>query len=314
MLSKTTLALFYPYQREVGKYRKKISTLEEFQSYVDKASGYEEAFVSVLPTDGTIDRAHFDLDGKSAIHDGKRLYLWGVTNGFATIPLLTGKKGMQVHILSRPFKVENSKELLSDIESYILNQALGLKSWEDTTSVDWHLFGNVVALCRIPETLRPPENDNYCSFLPPNFTEMSEDEIYRFAKYPYVFPYQITHRKSLLDLPLDIEAEPIKESELLDPVTNPHVHTPFRPTDPISFISNLLSQKRVAEITQQNPPHRARIITTLELLDCGLTADDIVYVYSKLGWHDHNEKISRGYVVDLASRYYRGEYRLRRPE
>lgn len=313
-VDKLTLQLFYPFPREVSRGRKIANTASDFLKYVEQANGREDVFISTLPLDGYIDRAHFDLDGPRAIQDAKRLYLWGTSEDFCTIPIATGIKGFQIHILSRPFKLVNNKEILSDIETYILSKALGIKNWDDQTSIDWHLFGNVSSLCRVPNTLRPPDNLSYASYLPPNFPEMSEREIFSYTKSPHVFDYHIHHHKSLLDLPYTSDPEPIKSTSFIEPSVRHTFSSDFKPSDSVQFLSNLLSPRRLTQITQSNPPHNVRIVTTLELLDCGLSIQELVNVYSKLGWHDYNEFVTRGQVTDLADRYYKGEYKLRRPD
>jgi hypothetical protein len=323
-LDQQTLALFYPFNRETSRGRHLIYDMNGFVKYVEENSGRDDVYVSTYPVSKNqatgqhevteVDRVVFELDGDLAIRDGKRLYLWGVNNGFPTIPIASGRKGIHIHILSRTIRVANAKEVLTDISTYILNQALGIQSWDEDMSIDWTIFGNTSSLIRVPGTLRTPDNNSYCTFLPPSFPEMSEEEIYHHTKAPHVYNYRMSRSKSLLDLPFTVDVETIKAESVFEPISIPKVSSLFKTDDSGKFLSNLLSPRRLAQISQQNPPHQTRIVTTLELLDCGIVPEELIKLYAGLGWHDYNEAITRNYVNDLARRYYNGDYKVRRPD
>ncbi len=327
VLDQQVLKLFYPYQRETSRGRKLVSNVDEFTRYVEDVSGVDDVYVSTYPVTKnvstgehdviSIDRVVFELDGKSSIHDSKLLYLWGLQNGFSPVAIASGRKGCHVHILSSPFDVvdaDKAKALLTDISTHILYQALGKrKSWDDYDSIDWTIFGNISSLIRVPNTLRPPSNNSYCSFLPQDFINMSETEIFKYTKSPHVFDYSMSRSRSFLDLPINTDVEVVETASLIEPRDMPHFNNLFHPDDVITFLSNLLSKKRLVQITQTNPLHNVRILTTIELIDLGLHPKEILYLFSQLHWHDWNERISFNFITDIASRYYSGLYRIRRP-
>lgn len=318
-MDKQVLQLFYPHNRETSRGRRLVYDTKQFTKYIERNDGIDDVYVSSYPVNNEhkvteIDRVIFELDGDLAVHDAKLLYIWSIQNGFSSVPIVSGRKGIHIHVLSKPIKTDNPKEFLTDVSTYILNKSLGVRSWDECKSIDWTIFGNISSLIRVPNTLRPPQNTSYCSFLPHNFVEMSEKEIIMYTKSPHIFVHDMSRNKSFLDLPIDTETELVKSESLITPLDRPHVSSLFKPDDVKKFLSNLLSSKRYTQILQTNPTHSNRIIATLELVDVGLVPEEISYIYSHLGWHDFNESTSQNYVSDLCRRYYNGEYRLRRPE
>ena len=206
MIDQTTLKLYSPFEREVGKYRKQIHSQRDFENYVSYANGAEDCFVSCYTTDHkTIDRCVFDTDGEGSLQDAQKLYWWAIENKFPAVPKVTGKKGYHVIILSKPFNAEKPKEVLNGVAWYIMSEALGVKRWDDKTSVDPHLVGNISAMERIPNTLRIPDLNSYCSYLPQTFVEMSEVEASSFSKSPHTFNYNLHTGRSFLELPFTDE-------------------------------------------------------------------------------------------------------------
>jgi hypothetical protein len=299
----------------MGRWRDKVYNLRQFTEWIESHNGTTDIFTSVYPLSHVIDRILFDLDIRdnkttTVLSDAKKLFLWCRNEGFPVIPVITGRKGIQLHVLSKPIVSDNPKQLLTTISWFIMQNALGVKRWGDVSSVDTHLVGNIAALCRVPNTLRPPENTTYCSYLPENFPYLSDAEIYHYSKYPHSIAYDMRRTKSLLELKID-EIEPVR-NEFIAPKTKTQVTSLLDPKDAKEFLRRLLSPYRFEQITQPNPTHKARIVTTIELLDCGLLPEEILNIYSKLGWHDFNHNISASYINDIAKRYYAGKYRVMR--
>jgi hypothetical protein len=195
----TTIRLFRPFNREVGKHRFKIFSQSQFEDYVLRTSGKDDVYVSVYTLDRILDRLVFDFDGSSAYSEARRVYAWCLEQGFPTIPTISGSKGFHLYVLFKPLTVENPKEFIMDKAVSVLNSALGVKRW-DETSVDFHVVGNVSAMIRVPNTLRPPANVSYCSYLPKDWHLLSEEEVWHYSKYPHTVFYDMNPTKSLLDV------------------------------------------------------------------------------------------------------------------
>jgi len=302
--------LFAPFEtgRQVGKYRKEIHSQREFEQYLVHANGTEEAFISVYPLSGEVDRILFDVDGKFAIKDLKSLYWWATENNFPCVPLCTGKKGGQIHIFSKQFQVPNPKEVVTDISTYILRQALGLKNWDDKNiSIDWTIFGNTSALCRIPNTLRPPDNVSYCSYLPPYFTEMDEAEVFSYSKCPHTFNYSLSPRRSFLELPFD---KTVDDMATVVPRSEHRYSSEFAPANSVEFLRRLLSPSMFARVTEPNPKHKARVAFAIQMFDFGYSVDEIVNVIRGLSWHDFSEAVTRSHLVYIQERFKSGDYHV----
>jgi hypothetical protein len=212
VIDQTTQQLFEPYYRTVGKHRYTISSFRQFEEYVLKTSGRDDVYVSVYPLDSTIDRLVFDFDKGNAFAEARRVYAWCLAQGFPTIPIISGSKGFHLHVLFKPIKVENTRELLMDKATYILNKSLGLKRY-DESSVDFHVVGNPQAMIRVPNTLRAPSNISYCSYLPENWHMLSEEEVWHYSKYPHTILYHMKPTRTLLefdtsDAPDTLNAQP----------------------------------------------------------------------------------------------------------
>jgi len=202
-LDGTTIRLFSPFKREVANpKRKPIWSLRQFVKFIEENNGRNDCYTSVYPLDETIDKIFLDLDGPKALEDAKAIYEYVyLEQDIPVIPVASGKKGIHLYILLKPKTYENPSNLLSMVTYRILEDTFGEKVKE--TSVDPHVIGDVRRICRIPNTLRPPENLNWCTYLPPHkFVEMTETELVKHIKSPHIYEYDLNGRYlTLHDLP-----------------------------------------------------------------------------------------------------------------
>lgn len=175
--------------------------MQAFETYIKEASGREDVYAGVFDTSRTIDKVTIDFDKAGAIDDARKVYVyWSIQKKWPIVPVVSGRKGAHLHILSKPIRVQNPKEVLTDITYTILRGALGIKKWDDKNSVDHTIVGNPSALIRIPNTLRFEENNSYCSYLPPDWYLKSEYEILKYTKSPHDFNYNLEINRSLIEL------------------------------------------------------------------------------------------------------------------
>ena len=220
VLSKTTHQLFPSFPREIGKYRGIANSRDDFEKFVHSADGKEEVYTAVYDETKVLDKVTIDFDKNGALSDARKVNLWAQRENFPVVPAISGKKGFHIHIFTQHIRVKNPKEVLTDITFKILQESLGIKKLDDKTSVDHTVVGNPNALIRIPNTLRL-EHNAYCSYLPPNWTTLSEYDIWKYSKSPHDFNYNLTPTRSLLEI-IDNPADLLLSSENVSVVPANH--------------------------------------------------------------------------------------------
>jgi len=288
-LDRTTILLFFPFFREVSKKRRVVHNIIEFVEYVDKANGAEDVFTSVYPLDYTIDKIFFDFDGGSSIKDAGKVYEYLTENNYTVIPVASGKKGIHLYALVKPVKFNDlvrAKEILTKATYAILNEVFGNNGKTPYTAVDTHLIGNIRALCRVPNTLRPPENLSYCTYLPCNFAEFTWEDLVLHTKHIHVYDYEIKKYLDIEELASKVDINHTYHKRVVEEQT--HV----KPTRVHEFLKRVLRPCLYHKIIGKNPRHEVRVATTVDLLDAGFSPETIFHIYSKLGWEDWNPDIT----------------------
>ena len=310
ILQKAHLLLFSPFYREVGKKRKVVFNLKGWLSEVEKLDGKDDVFTSVYPLNGVIDKIFIDIDDRDlglAFYVAKKIYSYLLDNHYTVIPVATGKKGFQLHILLEPLSYDNNlyikKTLLANATYYILHKA-GLYSRDNglAKQIDTHVIGDVRRLCRVPGTLRPPTNQTYCVFLPINFDELSLEKIIELTKKPVSadYDYKIDELPTLHDFPKFLSHQE-KEKVFLQSSRN----WLKIPTEVREYLKRLLRPCIFYNIIVSEPRHDARVAATIDLLLLGYSIDEIVEIFSKLNWVDFNEEFTRYQVQQIKDRHYK---------
>lgn len=197
MIDRTTQLLFGEFPRDVGNpKRRTVYSLQQLENFIAQNNGVSDCYVGIYPNSLKITEFFFDLDGRSSLRDAKGMYSFLRQKGYPIVPVASGKKGYHLHLLVKGNG--GSKEILTEVSYAILNTIFeeGLAG----TTVDPHSIGDLRRLCRIPNTLRPPENLNYCTYLPPNFTDMSEKEVAEQIKSPHDYDYDLRGAPTLSEL------------------------------------------------------------------------------------------------------------------
>jgi hypothetical protein len=192
----TTRLLFGEFPREVGTpVRQTIYSEKQFEDFIARHNGKSDCFVSVYPNNLKITEIFFDFDGAGALGDAKQLYTFLTERGYPVIPVASGKKGYHLHVLVKGNG--GDKEQLRLVAWSIIYTAFG----EKRPTVDEKVVGDLRRLCRIPNTLRPPENLNYCTYLPPNvFVKMTERDVAEHIKSPHHYEYDMVGIPTLSEL------------------------------------------------------------------------------------------------------------------
>jgi len=196
MLDSVTSYLFCDsFPRELGSKRNLINNQPQFEKSIDMLNGVDEVFTNLNPLNGEINKVTFDFDGlPTALLEAQKVYCHLLSCGIPTIPVASGRKGIHLHAVFKPRKSLDNREIL-----YKTTKSLLLKSLPESKSVDSHLIGNTRALIRIPNTLRPPENNSFCSFLPAGkpFLEMTAEQLNWYMRGTHIYPIEDYNLKHL---------------------------------------------------------------------------------------------------------------------
>jgi len=286
MLDHTTSILFSPFDREVANpMRMQIHTEQQFKNFIRQNNGIHDCFTSVYAHDHTIDKLFFDFDGPEAYIEAKKVYEF-VTNQLHTpiIAIASGKKGIHLYVFTKPVKINNPRSLIRNAQLYILIEALG----KEIHSADSHIIGDVRRICRIPNTLRPPENNSWCTFLPEDWTKMSELDILYHVKQTHTYKFNFNGQL------LNIEKLPKMEVNLSmhTPASNGQISVSGKEQP---FLKAVLRPCLYKNIIMKNPRHDVRTATTIELLEF-LSSKTIFDIYLKLDWFDWNPELTKYHI------------------
>lgn len=283
----TTRYLFSPFFREVGNPRREIvRSLRQFESFVEKNNGFRDCFVSVYSLNLIVDKLFFDFDG--SFEEAKKFYRFLIDRGYATIPVFSGKKGIHLYVLLKKRKFSDYNEAKNRVLQaalYLVLEAFG----SIPKTLDTHVLGDVKRLTRIPNTLRPPENLSYCTYLPEDFYKMGDEEIILHGKSPHVYEYDLNPTQSIDDFPAPKEKiyEDWWSLDSIPPALQ------FNIIDGKTFLSRILRPCLYRRIIEDDPPHHVRVATTVDLLNLGLEENTVFKIYSTLGWRDFDPRVTK---------------------
>lgn len=283
-LDQTTQSLFSPFDREVANPKRwRIHNKGEFIRFIENNSGRADCFSSIYPADGSIDKIYFDLDDPKGIvacrDEAEQLYSWLVMKGFNVIPVLSGKKGFNLYLLLKSKQYENSKKLLTKATYSILCDAFGYDKETGevkTDYVDAHPIGDVRRISRIPNTLRPPENLTWCTYLPEDWVKMSTAELVSQMKSPRTYEYDLDGTFPMLEEFRDPPSE-IMKRKIIESVE------PARPMKGNVFLKNLLRPCLYRHMMSDHPGHAVRVAATVDLLGF-FEPSKILEMYRVLNW------------------------------
>ncbi|MBU2613808.1 hypothetical protein KJ925_05150 [Patescibacteria group bacterium] len=289
-LDYTTRLLFSPFlDREVANPKRAvINTEKEFVDFIEMNNGRKDCYASLYTLGGTINKIFWDLDGKNALKDAKELYSFFISKNYKAIPIASGKKGFNIHLILRPIEYYDlPKKLLTNAYLSIISDVFG----ERENTVDPHVIGDLRRVCRIPNTLRPPNNSCWCTYLPPDkFLNMSDENVAEHIKSPKTYSYDNGKYLPVLT-DFKYEGREVNISYSAIPAGTGEIG------DGNQYLKNILRPCLYRYIRYQNPYHFIRVATTIDLLDVGCTEHEILKIYSMLHWKDFDANITK-YQID----------------
>lgn len=273
------------FPREITSKRKLITTPRHFEQEIDILNGaIEDLYTNVNPINGEINKISIDFDGAESLKESQKLCTYLLGLGIPCIPVASGRRGVHLHVLFKTRKGEDNKEIL-----YKTTKSLLLKSLPKNKAVDPHLIGNTRAMIRIPNTLRPPENMSFCTYLPPGkaFLEMTETDLathIRGTHYYLAEDYGINKHPPTFEefiLP-EVDKEQVQFAEF-DNSKSVHYSDNEQ-------LKHLLRPCLYRLMTVEEPRHKVRVAATADLLRSEISPNQILDMYRSLNWRDWDEK------------------------
>lgn len=298
MFPKLFYEIFKP-PREMGiPYRFKVHSFDEMEKIAIRHSGKRDVFVALYNTH--IDKILFDIDSLD-LNIVKRLYRYLSEYG-PVIPVFTGR-GFHLLLLIRPSPIY--KKHLKVVQ-YGLIDDCGLYYKESDKKIallDTCVFGDVRRMTRVPNVRR---RNQYCVWLPEYFIDMSLESIIEYSKKPQFPEYRFGEPKyTLLDLYDMVDKESIFDYMSIHQLRDSEVKRSKKIDvcdDFIKFVlPKILPPCLYNAILTEDPSHEVRTAATIILL-MSFSPDEIVEIYSKIGWKDFNENITRYQVEYLAKK------------
>lgn len=303
MMDQTTLTLFGRLPREVASpTRWLINNTKDMYKFISFNDGIMDLYTSVYPSNYVIDKIFFDFDYGDVLEDAKKTYVWMLDQGYDVIPIVSGN-GERIHLymITKP-KIygPQAKILLTKATYSIIKSVFGpfrqelhnlksgkqvqvLRNKDRIIGPDPMVCGDIRRITRIPNTLRPPQNLNYCTYLPPDkFLDMTGTDVIRHMKQKHSYNYTIRFNKAplLTDFEYDFQDEP--DFKDWKPVTRKKITT----SNPCLFLEQILRPCLYRHITSIHPSHEARVSATIDLLELDYDPEEILDLYSTLGWED----------------------------
>lgn len=318
-IDKNTFLLFSPFNRNVGNpYQFPINNQQDFENFLIRNNGIHDCSASVYANDGVIDKIWFDFDGEGAIKEAKQLYDYLKFLECKVIPVISGKKGIHLHLLVNSTVSVNDDDAriqLMDACQSIIKNGLGIKDWKQKTTLDWQKLGAITSTCRIPNTMRPPENTTWCSYLPEDWSKLSNNDIWDYAKNSHSFDYtgEVYNLSFFIDKNSSEFSRYSKKRQVHDVYSGAHrtlenTSSSYKiPEDLKAFLEPLMRPCLFRHIFRANPSNAVRVAATIDFVDSGLTAEQILEIYSRLSWENYNEEVTKEKVGYIADRIYNND-------
>lgn len=285
---------FYPrhvsivYSSTYGKHIL-VNSYVELGNIVLKYNGVANIYVDIYDLNLVIDKVVFDIDAKN-IYDSYieaiELVKYLTKEDLAYVPVFSGQKGFHIYVLFKPWRAPNEETArlaILSFQNYIID-TLKLKH------VDKQMIGSVRHKIRLPNTLRPPLNASYCTYLPRDFIEWDINDIIHWSKSMHCPEYYYTKLRDVREF---MDCQRIYEYEAVE-IESFAKHS--IPLNIVKMLSNLIRPCILLQVLDSDPSHFARTAFVSELVWLDYDVDTIVEIIRRLNWSDFNERITRYHV------------------
>lgn len=327
--------LFSTFPREVlalsrpNKHGKRIAnrsiilSQKELISFIRRYSGCQDPFVSSFVFKGDVgvaivDKLPFDFDIEHYPYPLK-FAKWLHDNKIGFVPVGTHFDRFHIYVPIVPQKLtplEYQEAQLSLLEQSKCYRKVCTKCGEYIGEMmmccngnthyqpmaDTHIIGDIRRVLRIPNTPRLPEVEggeitSYCTYLPQNFYEMDQAQIYSLLKHPNEMetPDYFPQPLSEITIPLTRHFRSyVKEQVNIEELED------YTPTDPLlQFVKSIIRPCLWSSFCSINPPHFVRLATIIDLRDLGFSFMDLFEVCSRMGWKDWKTGVTEYQITDV---------------
>jgi hypothetical protein len=235
-------------------------------------------------------------------------YFWNL--GEEPLVTFSGSKGFHVWLPLIPEPRAKAKDLehatLSILwEAGVIDYVGGHSSG---MPVDSTTIGDVRQLARIPNTLRPPANEYWCTWLPETFLTWSAKKLDQWVRRPHYY-----------------NDTPVRKSKICDFKTQDYgmlrdymkerlnAHTAVLVAEAkggdkeslVKYFTPFMAESIVRSIVYDaEPPHKVRFIATKAMLEKGFPPDIILQKFSQCGWIDFDVEITAMQINQVNQKKY----------
>ena len=218
-----------------------------------------------------------------------------------SIPLIGVYTGKGVHLHALFESRRNPAEAYESRQQWFIEEC-------DLETFDPQVKGDMKRLCRVPNCRRYDEKleaptDLYTVPLSKNELEtITADELVKFSKAPRQIPVPGESRPPFLKAPeYDVDqSHPTVEVDQQETGEMSEV------TDKMeAWLQDVLNLPcMVQRLQTRNPAHYVRLNSAILMFNVGMTVEEVVTVFSQLGWHDFDKKVTRKHLKQIKRRGY----------
>lgn len=178
-------------------------------------------------------------------------------------------------------------------------------NWWYTPACDTQIMGDIRRLCRVPNTKRILGNgiENYCTYLPIRFFELSEIKVFSYQKTTNYVP-----RPSGVPIELKyiLRASKVEFSNAI--ITNfqekGKVISYEVDSTILETVRHILNPGIFRSLHSPEPPNKVRVAAVCEMKHVGLSKQEIVNILLEFNWSDKDQNI----ISDKVEQIFRKDY------
>jgi len=237
----------------------------------------------------------------SVVDDARRIARVLRAESIPAVGVYTGK-GLHVHMLYEPRK--NPQVELQSQTDWIVDQA-------EIETIDRQVTGDVKRLCRVPncrrydERLEKPLDLWTVPFERRELRDLTVQELVTRSESPRSIELPADSRPPYLTHPDYQPDERAAQTVQAEAVDMPAPALPSGNEKVQEWVQDIVRIPCLQElVVRANPPHKIRMALAIELLNAGLTVDEIVQTCSQLGWADWDPQVTRKQVRQIRDTGY----------
>ena len=218
-----------------------------------------------------------------------------------SIPVVGVYTGKGVHIHALFEERANPQDAFSSRQRWFKEEC-------DLDTFDEQVNGDMKRLCRVPNCRRYDDklNTSIDMYTVPlskeEMRQLTVDELIRFSESPRQIPIPGESRPPFLQAP-DYESD---TSYGVEEVESQETGQMSEITDKLeAWLQDVLQLPCMIERMQtRNPAHHVRLNSAVLMFNVGMNVSEVMTVFSQLGWHDFDRKVTRKHLKQIKRRGY----------